>query len=443
MEQAQAHALDAETLDTLDQRVVPIVLVPGVMGSRVDIAGATCDWDPDDAVEMAGWILSSRRRNVRFISFRSPGTILRSMTDGDTSAVTSIKRDVGNNPELERQAFASLPSGSRVKNRRLFVWQFYEARGWSELSWKFYGPILTELAVRLNRNGESHPVYGCGYDWRQTNEDSARTLLARVNGVLAKHPLAKKVILVTHSMGGLVTRAALLQGLETKVLGVIHCVMPSDGAIVAYRRMLTGAYDDEFGLKQILGVTRIDYALMQSVLRGPTELLPADAYPEPFLRFHAGITNKDLPDVFAEYCRQEPPGLVFSEGDAIPDDELVVTAADVDNLRARFNEARVLTRSIAGVAHPKTHLLVGDDQATDIEFDWTRGSQTVDGSKMESMVIKRNEGDGTVPRASARYAAATRALSREHFPVGHADCFASSAFREAVISRVVKLLNTD
>jgi len=441
--QGQAHALDTETLDTLDQRVVPIVLVPGVMGSRIDISGATCDWDPDDAVEMAGWILSSRRRNVRCISFQTPGTILKSLTDGDTSAITSIRRGVGDNKELERQALATLPIGTRVKNRRLFVWQFYESRGWSELSWKFYGPILTELAVRLNRNGEAHPVYGCGYDWRQTNKDSARTLISRVNEVLARHPLAKKVILVTHSMGGLVTRAALLQGLESKVLGVIHCVMPADGAIVAYRRMLTGAYDDEFGLKQILGVTRIDYALMQSVLRGPTELLPADAYPEPFVRYHGGITNKDLPDVFAEYSRQEPPGIVFREGDAIADDDLVVTAADVENLRARFAEARVLTRSIAGVAHPKTHLLVGDEQATDIEFDWTRGTQTVDGSKMESMVIKRNEGDGTVPRASARYTGATRALGREHFPVGHADCFASTAFREAVIDRIVKLLTPD
>jgi len=53
--------------------------------------------------------------------------------------------------------------------------------------------------------------------------------------------MCNQVILVTHSMGGLVARAACkLHGAEEKVLGVVHGVQPAFGSPAAYWRMKAG-----------------------------------------------------------------------------------------------------------------------------------------------------------------------------------------------------------
>ena len=49
------------------------------------------------------------------------------------------------------------------------------------------------------------------------------------------------IIPITHGMGGLVARAVCkLEGMEGKIAGVFHSVMPTDGAAAAYKRMLSG-----------------------------------------------------------------------------------------------------------------------------------------------------------------------------------------------------------
>ena len=44
-----------KTHDTLHTALVPIVFIPGVMGTRLDIPGGS-DWDPDYTPSMAGWL---------------------------------------------------------------------------------------------------------------------------------------------------------------------------------------------------------------------------------------------------------------------------------------------------------------------------------------------------------------------------------------------------
>jgi pimeloyl-ACP methyl ester carboxylesterase len=444
--QGQAHTLDSETKDTLNSRVVPIVFVPGVMGTRLDIEGAASDWDPDDTTEMAGWLLVSRRRKMRGVDFRARGTLLTGLSGFDSG--NKAGNEIAARPRLRQIALDQMNPRPASRGQSSAIIQFWQKRGWGEVVWNFYGQVLMEMAEQLNPgngDGELRPVYAAGYDWRQSSADSAATLIARVNEVLSKHPLAKQVILVTHSMGGQVTRAALQRGLEPKVLGVIHTVIPADGAVVAYRRFLTGVRkefnESEFGLDQILGKLPLEYALMQSVLRGPTELLPSDSYPEAFLHLKAGITNKFLPDIFAEYQKTEAPGILFKQGgQANSEVDSTIRATDVENLRARFREAGVFTRSIAGRVHPRTFLMFGDGQITDLEFDWTKGTPTQDGSNMQAMVLQRKEGDATVPRPSSRFTGATSALGRDGFPARHAECFTVPEFRRGVITRLRKLL---
>jgi pimeloyl-ACP methyl ester carboxylesterase len=442
--QGQAQTADAKGNDTINSRIVPIVFVPGVMGTRLDISGAASDWDPDDKSEMSGWLTSSRRSCVKDVDFRTPATV---MTDLDDLIVSSPEpgSDIVARSRLKQIALANITPRPNPRAERSLTIKFWRERGWGELVWSFYGAILMDLAEQLNAGGETRPVYAVGYDWRQSNRDSGARLRARIKEILAKHPLAKKVVMVTHSMGGLVTRAALAQGAQADIHGVVHTVMPADGAVVAYSRMLTGSReehgDTEGGLRSILGPDRIQYLLMQSVLRGPTELLPSDSYPEAFLRFGQGITNKFFSDVFAEYAREKPPGILYKEGEfeGTRPFRNTVTAADVTNLRDRLREAGIFTRSIAGKFHPNTFLLFGDGRQTVTEVDFNKGTPTQDGSGMAKMVARRAAGDGTVPRASARFDGCTP-IQRESANVEHAACFGVATFRASVVDRVRRLL---
>jgi hypothetical protein len=308
-----------------------------------------------------------------------------------------------------------------------------------------------DLAEQLNpgtHGGELHPVYAVGYDWRQSNVDSGRKLKDRIKEILKLHPAAQKVVVVTHSMGGLVTRSALVQGAEPDILGVVHTVIPADGAVVAYRRFFTGASTIAEGiadpLNEILGLNRIEYSLMQSVLRGPIELLPHNSYPEVFFTGDSG-TNRDVPDVFEMYASNPAPGILFKEGETFDPGsftlELEVTAQDVTNLTETIRSAGKFAASVQGRAHPKTFLLFGDNVRTDMLVDFKRGSLSSDGVGAEPIGVKRNEGDGTVPKPSAQFRAVTSALGREGVAGAvHASCFDANGFIAKVIGNIRALL---
>ncbi|MFY9269184.1 MAG: alpha/beta hydrolase, partial [Candidatus Manganitrophaceae bacterium] len=81
--------------------------------------------------------------------------------------------------------------------------------------------------------------------WTASNDDSGKKLAAYINDVIAIYKnagrLCEKVILITHSMGGLVARSACKShGAESKVLEILHGVQPATGAPSAYWRMKAG-----------------------------------------------------------------------------------------------------------------------------------------------------------------------------------------------------------
>lgn len=321
--------------------------------------------------------------------------------------------------------------------KKRIVREFYAKRGWGELVWGFYGPILMHLQEKMNPGkggAEPHPVYAIGYDWRQSKIDSGPLLSKRIREVLNAHPSAKQVVVVTHSMGGLVTRSALAQGGQPQIGGVVHTVMPADGAVVAYRRFFSGAtlaldpgpeWLPTLGLNKILGDSPEEYLVTQSGAQGPIELLPHDSYPEVFFTAPDGRTDRDFPDLFATYEQEKPPGII-PEGASGLDTIIIIT-----QIQNRLRKAKKLARLVAGVQHPNTALLLGDGMPTDAEFDWRKIS---DDDKTLG-VIKRNGGDATVPAASAEFRVAM-AHSRDRFPVEHADCFKNPDFRKATEARL-------
>jgi hypothetical protein len=113
-------------------------------------------------------------------------------------------------------------------------------------------------------------------------------------------------------------------------------------------------------------------------------------------------------DVFEAYARQEPPGVVFKAGESelTADQFNEVTAPDVTNLRTRLTQAKDFALQIAGKFHPKTFLLFGDGLPTVTKVDFSKGKATPDGADMDKVVNPRPPaGDGTVPRASAKFEA--------------------------------------
>lgn len=183
----------------------PVILIPGVMGSRLHLT-EELRWDPDSDLDMWAWRradLATKRGHL-------------SMTD----TPATVFEDLGHLAALE----ASTDEGSLI-----------QSRGWAGLAWGFYGPALRELQRRLNPDGaaggsfQPFPVYAFGYDFRTSNLTSAHQLVEFVDITLAATSAAK-VILVTHSMGGLVARAACVSDptFIDKVDRVVHVGQPAD-----------------------------------------------------------------------------------------------------------------------------------------------------------------------------------------------------------------------
>jgi pimeloyl-ACP methyl ester carboxylesterase len=156
-----------------------------------------------------------------------------------------------------------------------------------------------------------YPVYVCGYNWLKSCEESAELLRERIVETIKSwtklQRKCEKVILVTHSMGGLVARACAKQ-IPDQILGVIHGVMPALGAPVCYRRIACGTerwspsngtadnLKADFAADILGGKPELTMPVMAAA-PGPLQLLPNHLYPRPWLHVTmlSRVNNKDVP----------------------------------------------------------------------------------------------------------------------------------------------------
>ncbi len=127
------------------------------------------------------------------------------------------------------------------------------------------------------------PVYACGYNWLDNNIRAAQRLRDRIVAVIAENGRGKsrcsQVVLVTHSMGGLVARACQqLEGMQDAIAGVVHGVMPAIGAPVAYRRCKVGMWDEDATTSLVVGRTGQDITAVFAQAPGALQLLPTEQY---------------------------------------------------------------------------------------------------------------------------------------------------------------------
>lgn len=304
--------------------VLPVIFVPGIMGSNLKSKGkdATPVWRLDEGVGGIPW-----------------GLLTKFVTKGP-----------GPRQQLLHPDRCEVDDSGKLPKKGRHLEDTYRSRGWGEVGQGSYQKYLLWLDEQLNPKegnpalwSEYHqaeatisappkpgdkpklfpgikmgmegepfgaeqqpwmpiktddliarakfmmPVYACGYNWLGSNREAAIRLQAKIEAVIRENNKGQyrceQVLLVTHSMGGLVARAcAQLSGMADKIAGIVHGVMPSNGAAVAYRRCKIGMRDEDFGAGLVIGSTGHEVTAVFAQAPGALQLLPAQTYAEGWLR---------------------------------------------------------------------------------------------------------------------------------------------------------------
>ncbi|AVR94466.1 esterase/lipase family protein [Pseudoduganella armeniaca] len=158
-----------------------------------------------------------------------------------------------------------------------------------------------------------YPVHAMGYNYLKSNIDSAKSIAERIRGVVSGYQkrgfACDEVIIFTHSMGGLVSRALIhpdfgnfLNDSNIKLLGIYHSAMPTLGAAASYKRMRFGFQDkDGVSAKIFAELVGIDGQHATAILANtpaPLEMLPATGYGKDWLRVvdRTGKTVRSWPN---------------------------------------------------------------------------------------------------------------------------------------------------
>lgn len=396
-------------------RVIPIVFVPGIMGSNLKAIDAR------------------KARNIQNVwrpDYMKAVTATIKLSAGDRKAVftpsnVAVDHEIG-------------VAGQQIVKCNLgFPDKLLTSRGWGTVYWKSYGPLLEYLETNMNEvmrynssedkseicprwqgfvsgsetvasGGKPHalkltedelghtaqywfPVHAVGYNWLQSNEDSGKDLARAIDDVLAHYRkrwgqcAAKKVILVTHSMGGLVARAAVhpeMGNAGDKVLGILHGAMPALGAPAAYKRMKAGnesagsgpvSYLESFAVMYFLGAYGQDVTAVMAQSPGGLQLLPNQNYPANWLTIGAGknfsIAGDPYEAIYAEkskwwrLCNPDwiDPGNASSVGYSASGNAVDASEVAWRQYLNCLGVAERFHRKLGDFYHPMTYAYYGDD----------------------------------------------------------------------------------
>ncbi len=275
---------------------LPLVFVPGIMGSRLHV-GNDLVWDPNNTYGIKDGL-------TRRFFFASPADRKTWLIDTPGRQVVEYAPGKPWEQEFENQVgteitglhgFDWLPMGTGNSRGygNMMEWSgstppILSRQGWCQVAWPFYGSFLVELAQQQFGDYTRYfmfPVYAVGYDWVDDNGKAGDRLVKRIAEIVQAENAkpdryCEKVILISHSMGGLVARAAAKQD-SSQILGIIHGAQPVTGAPAAYRRMRGGFESDGFisGVQaDVMGPASKDVMPVLANCPGGLELLPTQAY---------------------------------------------------------------------------------------------------------------------------------------------------------------------
>lgn len=239
------------------REAIPLVFVPGIMGSVLRLSGTDGAGDNPEGLPNLRW---------------NPGSktyMLKNYFDIDAAARRRLL--IGENYSSD---FLEVHNTDPVGN------------GFQGVSSSSYLEFL-QFLQQPNQFGPldkifDFPVYAVGYNWTDSNANNGAKLATRIDEIIEESKTTtgqcEKVILISHSMGGLVTRyASEVAGANSKILGIIHGVQPAAGAAAAYWRIKAGF--EGFGpTSPVLGNSGKNVTVMLGNMPGGLELLPNKTY---------------------------------------------------------------------------------------------------------------------------------------------------------------------
>jgi hypothetical protein len=455
----------------LPKRVLPIIFLPGIMGSNLRMSEQrrkelgqkdNVAWRPDVLGGLN--VISSANSQPRDRQLRLD--LLQTTVDiYDPSKPTGVSGDKrhanvelqkGLNSPLLTSDPAAMPNGRTAERKA-------RMRGWGEVFFKSYGGLLQHLESRLNNTFSDgklcpawsdvvdvdpqawspHPsrpqqkltetelkkvatdcwfaVYAFGYNWLQSNGDSAKIIATRINQVIADMCEAgyecNQVIVVTHSMGGLVGRALIhpdYGNLKDKVLGIVHGVMPAIGAPATYKRMRAGFEDPGMlhasistittsATAKVLGNYGDEVTAVLANSPGGLELLPTESYGNGWLRVrHNGHDLDAWPksgDPYSEIYKIKGKWYSLFREEWINPSKLGPTHGGGTFKRTciYLDRTQHFHRMIAGTYHPNSYAHYGADikQQSFGEVLWEIKNCT-DSSGWQNWPIIRDTRQGTL-----------------------------------------------
>ncbi|WP_433704120.1 esterase/lipase family protein [Paraburkholderia sacchari] len=330
--------------------IIPVLFLPGIMGTNLRKKnGKQAVWQPPNAdlrgaADMIAQLFSYAFKNTQ----ERAGDLVTSEAEVDPGGPIDAGESGLPKNVLVARGWGALmrssyhPFMAQLQHQLNALAQFdfrrceADLKGWAEkhgheapTEWGAAdGEPLTREEI-LHAANYQFDVWAGGYNWLQSNRDSGAAIRDLIENTILPYynegrevivdapngeggarctirrrkpnrPLAEKVIVVTHSMGGLVSRALTEIHQCDSVMGVSHGVQPATGAPATYKRMRAGF---EGAAKLILGRHAADVVAILSQAPGGLELLPTADYNDgqPWLKVRekARGTSKEGAEILA------------------------------------------------------------------------------------------------------------------------------------------------
>jgi hypothetical protein len=222
--------------------VIPVIFVPGTMGTNLRVRkdvplpagyplkpGDPAWRPPNDSADAWLYARTWRQRtpaqrqlilNPNYVEVDDTGPL----DIGSCSLEPSVMRERGWG-EIFNGSYGTLLFELQSHLNMTFRFDAFNQRHvrqrWKDVMQAMQGDPLHRWGVRsveslteneLEKYAQyQYPLYACGYNWLQSCGESAKLLEKRITDIITwwqkRHHECEKVILITHSMGGLVARA--------------------------------------------------------------------------------------------------------------------------------------------------------------------------------------------------------------------------------------------
>jgi pimeloyl-ACP methyl ester carboxylesterase len=418
--------------------VIPVIFIPGIMGTNLKAKGSNdAVWSPPNT-DGIGSKFSAIGKLFSYL-FKDAGERQRELMPDSVELDFRGSIDVADSG-LDKKLLRERGWGALMRSSYHPMMGFLQqslddfvktgstSSGWwgdhgrgSPVDWGDTkgAPALT--AEQINHAAlYTYEVWGGGYNWLQSNRDSGASIGQLIDSKILPHyrKLNKKVgkvILVTHSMGGLVARALACIHNHQGVLGVAHGVQPATGAPATYKRMRAGFEGAE---QVILGRNAAEVTAVLCNAPGGLELLPTADYNsgQPWLRVrdtkHGREAMAALPksgDPYSDiYASDAWYGLVPKANENLIDPAHQGNLGPEDSIRGKLRDRikglQAFHEEIKQKYHPETYAHFGVDphksRLTWGEVIW--GGEELLPEDMEAGKVERDDQNGVLRLVSGR-----------------------------------------